>query len=78
MLQFTEPGNGGLGLECTGTGLNLRIEPGCPMANHVGANTSHSQGYKNDVSYASWFERELTAPSEKWRARGPFLESPDN
>ena len=65
MLQFAEPENGGLGLECTGTGLNLRIEPGCPMANYVGANTSHSQGYKNDVSYASRFQRELTAPSEK-------------
>ena len=63
MLQFTEPGNGGLGLECTGTGLNLRIEPGCPMANYVGANTSHSQGYKNDVSYASRSIRERTNSS---------------
>ena len=37
-LQFTEPGNGVLGLGCVGTGT--------PMANHFGPNTSHRQGYK--------------------------------
>ena len=37
-LQFTGPGNGGLGVGCTGNGS--------PMANHVGPNTSHRQGYK--------------------------------
>ena len=39
-LQFTEPGNGGLGLGSAGTGS--------PMANHVSPNTctSHRQGYK--------------------------------
>ena len=37
-LQFTGPGNGGLGVGCTGNGS--------PMANQVGPNTSHRQGYK--------------------------------
>ena len=37
-LQFTGPGNGDLGVGCTGNGSL--------MANQVGPNASHRQGYK--------------------------------